>query len=215
MPRKITSTNNQCVYCNTKTSTLEKQWNNKLYQKWYNLKNEIGKICKKCYDKFIRKYSNERKKTKAAYHILWYEKNREKQSKSSKKRYEEKKDEISLYQKQYYIENKQKVIERVRKYYEDNKEYINTYKRMYLKTHPQVGVGFSPELRRAMRRVRKRDENKCKWYNCKSNSDNAVIQVNHIFPRIDYPELQLIENYMISYCVKHHLHWHYMRRKYR
>jgi hypothetical protein len=56
--------------------------------------------------------------------------------------------------------------------------------------------------------IRKRDKNTCKWYGC---GKKTTIQVHHIFPQSEYPELKYVEQYMICYCKEHHKLWHYKR----
>ena len=59
----------------------------------------------------------------------------------------------------------------------------------------------------SMNRVRQRDGNKCKWYDCGVKPTH----VHHIFPQSEYPELKYLEKYMISYCKNHHKQWHEFR----
>ena len=63
----------------------------------------------------------------------------------------------------------------------------------------------TPELHKAMDNVRVRDSGMCQWYGCKATTN---IHVHHIFPRYEYPELIMIERYMICYCAMHHKLWH-------
>lgn len=67
------------------------------------------------------------------------------------------------------------------------------------------------DLQDAMNNVRVRDKNACQWQNCKLTFREATINVHHIFPRSEYPELELIEKYMICYCAGHHGKWHEVR----
>lgn len=76
---------------------------------------------------------------------------------------------------------------------------------------PNWNTSWSKELKKAMYRVRKRDNNMCKWQDCNLNTNVIRIHVHHIFPRSEYPELQLIERYMICYCVYHHFLFHKYR----
>lgn len=88
--------------------------------------------------------------------------------------------------------------------------------RYYCKIHYMEHIGCDnkswdygdPILEIAMANVRIRDDNTCKWYNC---SKKTTIQVHHIFPQSEYPELKYIESYMICYCRKHHKEWHKKR----
>mgnify|MGYP001610304745 CR=1 FL=1 len=69
-----------------------------------------------------------------------------------------------------------------------------------------------PLLRIHVANVKKRDDNRCKWYGCDlSIFDDVEIHVNHIFPQSEYPELKYIEEYMICYCQSHHQLWHQAR----
>ena len=63
----------------------------------------------------------------------------------------------------------------------------------------------------AMNNVRKRDSNTCKWYGCNRNQFDMIIDVHHIFPKSEYPELRFLEEYMICYCREHHCIWHEKR----
>lgn len=63
----------------------------------------------------------------------------------------------------------------------------------------------------SMNLVRKRDKNTCKWYNCGKTSKISRIDVHHIFPQSEYPELKYIQEYMLCYCKEHHAIWHKYR----
>ena len=67
------------------------------------------------------------------------------------------------------------------------------------------------ELKNAMHVARKRDNFSCKWYGCKLTRKDIRIDVHHIFPRSEYPELELIVKFMICYCVYHHFLFHALR----
>ena len=62
-----------------------------------------------------------------------------------------------------------------------------------------------------MNNIRKRDNNTCQWFGCKLNSNQTTIHVHHIFPKSEYPQFELKENYMICYCVSHHKLFHQFR----
>lgn len=79
------------------------------------------------------------------------------------------------------------------------------------KNNPTSTYKFGLEQQIAMDLVRIRDKNTCKWYNCGKTHKETQIDVHHIFPRSEYPELELIEQYMLCYCVEHHTKWHEMR----
>lgn len=122
------------------------------------------------------------------------------------------KKEIDIYQKKYRQENKNKIKKCNQKYYLKNKEKIREKQKIYDKLNPRSrGSNYSIELQTAMVNVRKRDHNTCQWQNCGLTHREAPIHVHHIFPRSEYPTLQLIENYMICYCANHHGMWHRYR----
>jgi len=85
------------------------------------------------------------------------------------------------------------------------------YKKEWSKNNPRSSHTYSYDLQDAMNNVRVRDKNTCKWYNCGLTNRQAPIQVNHIFPRNEYPELELVEKYMICYCLNHHVMFHFYR----
>lgn len=95
------------------------------------------------------------------------------------------------------------------RYTTDNSYRIRILERCssYRRLHPKWNR--DKKLRNAMDRVRRRDNNHCKWYMC-PNKD-VDIHVNHIFPQSEYPELKYIERYMICYCGDHHYLWHLAR----
>lgn len=82
------------------------------------------------------------------------------------------------------------------------------YRRKY---ENKSSTHFPLELQIAMDNVRIRDNNTCQWHNCGKTSGEASIHVNHIFPRSEYPELELVEKFMICYCADHHRIWHIAR----
>ena len=84
--------------------------------------------------------------------------------------------------------------------------------KLWHKNNPRShSSSYSLELELVMNNVRKRDKNTCKWQNCGLTFREAPIHVHHIFPRSEYPELELIEQYMICYCANHHGLWHRFR----
>ena len=87
------------------------------------------------------------------------------------------------------------------------------YLKNYNKENPthKSNMGYPIELQLAMNNVRKRDNNTCQWYDCKLTVNETIIHVHHIFPKSKYPELQLIEKYMICYCGFHHSLFHEYR----
>ena len=69
---------------------------------------------------------------------------------------------------------------------------------------------LATEVIQAMERVRIKQGNTCQWYGCGSKID---IEVHHIFPRREYPQLAIDERYMICYCDEHHMKWHWYYEK--
>jgi len=96
-------------------------------------------------------------------------------------------------------------------YYQKNLQKIKKRMKEYRENNPRSSTRCSLELQITMNNVRKRDNNTCQWQNCNLTYKETSIHVNHIFPRSEYPELELIEEYMICYCVKHHKLWHEYR----
>ncbi len=88
---------------------------------------------------------------------------------------------------------------------------LKHYMDIWNKNNPDSSCGENWELRLKMNNVRKRDNNTCKWFNCNLTHKETIIDVHHIFPRSEYPELELIEKFMICYCIDHHSLWHEMR----
>jgi len=115
------------------------------------------------------------------------------------------------YSRLYYQKNRNKFRQYARKHRNKNRDRINEHKREYARNNPRSGTNYSIELQIAMNNVRKRDNNTCQWQNCGLTHKETTIHVNHSFPRSEYPELELIEKYMICYCRKHHGIWHEYR----
>jgi len=86
------------------------------------------------------------------------------------------------------------------------------YNKKYSKNNPKASTSYTLEDQEAINNVKKRDKNTCQWFNCGLTHRQAEIHVHHIFPRSKYPELELIEQYMICYCAFHHGLWHKYRR---
>ena len=86
------------------------------------------------------------------------------------------------------------------------------YRKQWRKENPRSKCSSYPlELEIAMNNVRIRDKNTCQWFNCNLTHREAPIDVHHIFPRSEYPELELIEKYMLCYCLNHHVMFHQFR----
>ena len=152
----------------------------------------------------------------------WRLKNREKykiMKKKSDKRYSSKpevKQKMKLYKEEY--SSKPEVKQKMKLY---NKEYINknrvaVYKqhRVWRYANPRSSRKYSYDLQDAMNNVRIRDNNTCQWYGCGLTFRQVPIHVHHIFPRSEYPELELVEQYMICFCLNHHALWHIYRGDY-
>lgn len=101
-------------------------------------------------------------------------------------------------------------LKRIKKYW-NNVEHYRKKNREYRRNNPGSCRSYSLELQLAMNKVRKRDNNTCQWFECGLTHREAPIHIHHIFPRSQYPELELIEQYMICYCANHHGLWHRYR----
>ena len=109
--------------------------------------------------------------------------------------------------------NPEKYRLRDRKKYWKNPEVHKARFRRWKKKigYTNSGSWASIELQIAMNNVRKRDSNACQWQDCGLTQREAPIHVHHIFLRSEYPELELIEKFMICYCANHHGLWHRYR----
>jgi len=96
-------------------------------------------------------------------------------------------------------------------YYHRNPDKFKARQRIYRRENPRSGAGMSYDLQDAMNNVRLRDRNTCQWQGCGLTSKQTSIHVHHIFPKSEYPDLELVEQYMICYCANHHSYWHRMR----
>jgi len=106
----------------------------------------------------------------------------------------------SAYDKAYYQKRKLEHPEKLREIW-----------RRAHKNNPRSGSKYSLECQLAMNNVRKRDNNTCQWCGCGLKHKATQIHVHHIFPRAEYPDLELVEQYMICYCVEHHAQFHAAR----
>jgi hypothetical protein len=79
------------------------------------------------------------------------------------------------------------------------------------KLNPRSNRSASYDLQDAMNNVRKRDNQTCQWQGCGLTFRQAPIHVHHIFPKSEYPDWELVEQYLICYCGNHHAYWHRMR----
>lgn len=91
------------------------------------------------------------------------------------------------------------------------RKWKREYQRKWNKENPRSGTIGSPELKIRMDNIRARDKNTCQWFNCGLTYKQVPIHVHHIFPRSEYPELELEEKYMICYCANHHGLFHRYR----
>jgi len=145
-------------------------------------------------------------------------------------------EKVKKYLKNWYIKNKQKLHNYKKQYFEKHPNYERDrsrkrrkqwkenpikyteeiqrdkeYKKQWRKDNPSSNRSESIELQLAMNNVRKRDNSTCQWYGCNLSFRSTMIDVHHIFPRKEYPELELIESYMICYCRDHHYEFHSSR----
>lgn len=137
----------------------------------------------------------------------FYAKNKEEQQKKMKLNYQRNKKHRLEYRQQYYNENKDACSKQMKKYWENNKHKLLLKGRLEGRSSPSLSL----ELQFAMNRVRLRDNNTCQWYGCGLQHKITEVHVHHIFPRSEYPELELIESYMICYCAEHHAQFHAAR----
>lgn len=171
--------------------------------------------------------------------VLMVEKNsRMKHKEQTRERIRLWREQNKNYNKQYYENKRTSIISKVNKYIKNNIEKVRAYKRdyyyknkdhlllyrkvyaiknkekllAYRKANPHSSKRYSFDLQISMNNVRKRDNNICQWYGCGLTNYDTEIHVNHIFPRKEYPELELIEQYMICYCVDHHIAFHRARK---
>jgi len=97
----------------------------------------------------------------------------------------------------------------------NNKFYGKGYCRKHYKRYnPYSPRHGSLEEFIAMNNVRKKYFNTCQWYKCNRTPLNMIIDIHHIFPVSEYPNLRYREEYMIPYCIEHHAKWHKYRGDY-
>ena len=115
--------------------------------------------------------------------------------------------------KEYYQKNKEKILAygKVHAQIPSVKARRNKMARKYRKENPQSNRSGSIDLQLSMNNVRRRDHNSCQWQDCGLTFKESPIHVHHIFPRSEYPDWELVEQYMICYCANHHGYWHRMR----
>jgi len=150
-----------------------------------------------------RSKSKKRKEYMNNYLINYYEKNRE---------------QLLEYKKEYGKTNLKKLKEKSKIYYKnhpDKYKKLLEKKKLWSKNHPHSSKKYSLELQISMNNVRIRDKNTCQWYKCGKKYLEIEIHVHHIFPRKEYPDLELVEQYMICYCKTHHILWHKIRKEHK
>lgn len=192
-------------------------------QKEYGLKHKQKKSIqqKKYRDEthYNLKYYAKNKERIRLHQTEFYKKNRESYLDRNKRNYD------PIKRKEDYIKNREDNLKRVREWRLKNKEYVKqyrkeferkperiAYRKKWNKENPRSRAGNYPlEMEIAMNLTRKRFNNTCQWQGCGLTFREAPIHVHHIFPRSEYPELELIENYMICYCANHHAMFHRYR----
>jgi len=121
------------------------------------------------------------------------------------------KEKRRIYSKQSELKNKEKRRKQKQIYYLNNKEKIDERNKRWGLLNPRSSMRYGIDLFEAMMNVRTRDKNTCQWQGCGLTFREAPIHVHHIFLRSEHPELQLVEQYMICYCMNHHALWHLYR----
>ncbi len=69
----------------------------------------------------------------------------------------------------------------------------------------------NPELYFAKQKAKKRDFHKCQWYGCELKSWNTEVHAHHCLTQKKYPEEKNNPQYMITYCIYHHILWHKLK----
>ena len=166
-----------------------------------------------------KKYSREKYKNRTEeekikqnkQRMLRYYKNIEKEKQKMRIYYERNKGRQKIKNKIYRENNKELIKKRRKEDYNKHKDSYIKRATIYRKNNPRSSLKYSLELQLSMNNVRKRDKNKCQWFGCNKNWKDGEIHVNHIFPRNEYPEYELVEQYMICYCKYHHALFHKAR----
>ena len=179
-------------------------------------------------DKFLEWQRQYREKNRDAIlekRRIYDKKNREHQLQL---KYQWRKDNLSKFKKQKKEENKKYYAKKkndeefiIKKRKRDNEYYARLKRekpeelrakwRKWHKNNPRSSPRYSLEVQDAMNNARRRDKNTCQWQGCGLTYRQVPIHVHHIFPRSEYPELELVERYMISYCPNHHALFHRYR----
>lgn len=85
------------------------------------------------------------------------------------------------------------------------------YFRNWESENPRITSHYEPDTRHAMTERLYIDDFACKWYGCKLTKEDCRIDVNHILPINEYPELEAEVSNMICYCKWHHALFHLKR----
>lgn len=186
---------------NKKTQYYKKYREETEYNKKYYAKNKEQLL------KNNSEYYKNNKEILALKNKQWRENNQDKIQKYN----EENRMKRRLQAKEYRLKNKEK-IKAYRKEFESRPERI-AYRKKWNRENPKSRCSSYPlELEISMNNVRKRDNNTCQWYGCGLKAREGIpIDVHHIFPRSEYPELELVEEYMLCYCLNHHVMFHKYR----
>ena len=100
----------------------------------------VTSVCKICFNKYAKKYSQENKEKILIKSKKYYQENKENKKKKRKERYQENKEKSEKYYeenkeknkekiKEYYQENKEKILIKSKKYYQENREMISEYRK--------------------------------------------------------------------------------------
>ena len=161
-------------------------------------------------------------RTKNEKHVLEYNKKNHERTKlknrlyirGKRKDHEYRKKEYQWRVEKYHSNSKfrMKDIEKARKWQTINPKRYKENKRRWKKNNPR-SIKHKNDILMVlnMNNVRKRDNNTCKWHECRLTYKKTTIHVHHIFPQSEYPQYKYEEKYMICYCKKHHQKWHESR----
>lgn len=150
-------------------------------------------LCKERDKKWQESHKVERKKYMHNYHL-------------------KDKDKLNLMAKNWKLANPERIRDTARNWRIENPEHIKKYKREWQLANPRSSSHYSIEMLESTDNARKRDNNTCQWQGCGLTHKETIIHVHHIFPKSEYPKLELVEQYMICYCIFHHELWHKYRK---
>jgi len=151
--------------------------------------------------------------SKAEYLKQWRAKNRKHCNEQRMNYYYLNQKEENRRSLEYFYKHRAELNKHSLEYYYKNRERLLQYNREYLKKYPRSSPELPYDIREAMNRVKKKQNNTCQWYECGLTNRETIIQVHHIFPQKEHPDLATNEQYMICYCWEHHNLWHKKRRK--